>query len=84
MLELHQKLNLKNHKKDGDNLLGMNSSNLVQSNSNVDKKILCTSMQKEKNTNSLHNKEGKEMTKLFHIKVHVKKTKVDALFEHGA
>jgi hypothetical protein len=30
---------------------------------------------------SLHPKEEKEMTKLFHIKIQVKKTKVDALFD---
>ena len=30
---------------------------------------------------SLHHQEEKEMTKLFHIKIQVKKTKIDALFD---
>jgi hypothetical protein len=41
-------------------------------------------MQKEVNLNSLHPKEENEMTKLFHIKIQVKKTKVDALFDSGS
>jgi hypothetical protein len=79
-------LNPKNHKKDAKkkNLLAMDSSNLVESSSKVDEKILCTTVQKEVNPSSLHHKEKKEMTKLFHIKIHVKKTKVDALFDSGS
>jgi hypothetical protein len=46
----------------------------------VDEKIACTSVQKEVYLISLHHKEEKEMTKLFHIKIYVKKTKVDTLF----
>jgi hypothetical protein len=33
------------------------------------------------NLSSLHHKEEKEMRKLFHIKIEVKKNKVDALFD---
>jgi hypothetical protein len=58
----------------------MDSSNHVESSSNVDEKIAYTSMQKEVNLSSLHHKKEKEMTKLFHIKIQVKKTKVDTLF----
>jgi hypothetical protein len=50
----------------------------------VDEKIVCTLVQKEVNLSSLHNKEEKEITKLFHIKVQIKKTKVDALFNSGS
>jgi hypothetical protein len=46
----------------------------------VDEKIVCTSVQKEANLSSLCHKEEKEMTKLFYIKIQVKTTKVDALF----
>jgi hypothetical protein len=41
-------------------------------------------VQKEVNVSSLHHKEEKEMTKLFHIKIQVKKTKVDALIDSGS
>ena len=33
---------------------------------------------------SLHPKADKEMTKLFHVKIHIKKNKVDALFNFGS
>ena len=33
---------------------------------------------------SLHHQEEKETTKLFHIKIQVKKTKIDALFNFGS
>jgi len=38
---------------------------------------LVESSSKEVNLSSLHHKEKKEMKKIFHIKIHVKKTKVD-------
>jgi hypothetical protein len=38
-------------------------------------------MQKDLNMSILHHQEEKEMTKLFHIKIQVKKTKVDTLFD---
>jgi hypothetical protein len=50
----------------------------------VDENIFNTSMQKEVNLSSLHHHEEKEMTKLFHIKIHVKKTKIDVLFNFGS
>jgi hypothetical protein len=50
----------------------------------VDENIVCTSMQKEVNMSSLHHKEEKEMTKLFHINIQVKKTKKDVMFESGS
>ena len=40
-------------------------------------------MQKEVNLSSLYHKE-EEMEKLFHINIHAKKTKVDALFDSGS
>jgi hypothetical protein len=35
------------------------------------------------NLSILHHKEEKEMIKLFHIKIHVKNTKVNSLFDSG-
>jgi hypothetical protein len=40
-------------------------------------------MQKEVNLTNLHQKE-EEIEKLFHIKIHVKNTKADALFGFGS
>jgi hypothetical protein len=81
---LHLEMNSKSCKKDAKkNLLAMDSSNEVESNSDVDAKIVCTTVQKEVNLSSLHNKE-EEMAKLFHIKIQVKKTKVDALSISGS
>ena len=50
----------------------------------MDEKIVCAEVQKEVNLSSLHHKEEKEITKLFHIKIQIKKTKVDALFDSGS
>jgi hypothetical protein len=50
----------------------------------VDENIVYTSMQKEVNLSSLHHQKEKEMAKLFHIKIQVKKTMTDALFDSGA
>lgn len=47
----------------------------------MDEKILCIIVQKEVNLSSPHHKEEKEFTKLFHIKIQIKKNKVDALFD---
>jgi hypothetical protein len=52
--------------------------------SDVDENIVCTSVQKEVNLSILHHQEEKEMTKLFHINIQVKKTKIDALFDSGS
>jgi hypothetical protein len=41
-------------------------------------------VQKEVNLSILHHKEEKETTKLFHIKIQFKKTKVDALLDYGS
>jgi hypothetical protein len=75
-------MNPKNHKNDAKkkNLIATDSSNQVESRSNVDENIACTSMQNEVKLCILHHKEEKEMKKVFHIKIQVKKTKVDSLF----
>jgi len=62
------------------NMLSMDLSNQVGSNSYVDKKIVCTIMQREVNMSSLHPKEENEMKRIIHINIQVKKTKVDTLF----
>jgi hypothetical protein len=36
------------------------------------------------NLNSLYHQEEKEMTNLFHIKIQVKKTMIDSLFDSGS
>ena len=50
----------------------------------MDEKIVCAEVQKEVNLSSLQQQEEKEMTELFHIKIQVKKTKIDALFDSGS
>jgi hypothetical protein len=62
----------------------MDSSNLIESNSYADENIVCTLVQKKVNLSSLHHKEEKEMNKLFYIKIQVKNTKVDALFDFSS
>jgi hypothetical protein len=51
-----------------------------ETNLDVDEKSFCTTVQTEVNLDRLHQKEEKEMMKLFHIKNQIKKNKVDALF----
>ena len=72
--------------KDGKkkNLLATYSRNHIKSISDVDENIFYTSMQKEVNLSIFHHWEEKEMTKLFHIKIHVKKTKIYVLFDSGS
>jgi hypothetical protein len=75
-----------NRKKDAKkkNSLAMDLGNLVESSLDVDENIVCITMQNEVNSSILHHKEEKEMTKLFHIKIQVKKTKVDALSDSSS
>jgi hypothetical protein len=61
----------------------MDSGNRLESSSYVDESIAFTIVQQEVNMSSLHQSEEKEITKLFHIKIQVNKTKVDALFDSG-
>jgi hypothetical protein len=84
--KLHPYLNPKNRKKEGKkkNLLAKDSSNQVESSSDVDGNIVCTSMQKEVNLSNLHHQEEKEMNKLFHIKIQVKKTKIDVMLDSSS
>jgi len=81
--KLHLEINPKNKKKGNKrkNLMATNSSNQVEIISDMDEKVICTSLKKEVNLSSLQQHEEKEMTKLFHIKIQVKKTNIDALFE---
>jgi hypothetical protein len=62
-------------------MLAMDSVHWVESSSYVDEDIIYTTMKNEVNLSSLHPKEEKEITKLFHINILLKKTKVDALFD---
>jgi hypothetical protein len=58
----------------------MDSGDQVERHSDVDENNICSTIHKEVNLNSLHHKEEKDMTKLFHIKIQVKKTKVYVLY----
>jgi len=58
----------------------MDSRILLETNLDVDDKIIYTLVQKEVNLSILHHKEYKDITKIFYINIHVKKTKVDSLF----
>jgi hypothetical protein len=71
-------------KKKNKNILATDSSNQVEISSDVDANIVCTYVQKEVNLSILHHQEEKEMTNLFHSKIHVKKTEIDAMFESGS
>jgi hypothetical protein len=84
--KLHPQLNPKNRKKDGKkkNLLATYSRNQVESSSDVDDNIVCISVQKKVNLSILHHQEEKEMTKLFHIKIQVKKIEIDTMFDSGS
>jgi hypothetical protein len=84
--KLHPELNPKNHKKEAkkNNLLAKNPSNRVESSLDVDENMFFTSIQKEVSLGSHHHQEEKDMTKFFHIKIQVKKTKIDALFDLGS
>jgi len=79
-------MNLKNHKKDAKktNLLAIDSSNQIESSSDVDDNIVGTLVQQEVNLSCIHHQEEKEMTKLFHIKIQVNNTKIDALLDFGS
>jgi len=85
-LKLYLELNPKNHKKDEKkkNLLAKYLRNQVESSSDVGETIVCTSMQKDVNLSILHHDKEREMNKLFHIKIQVKQTKIDALFKSGS
>jgi hypothetical protein len=62
----------------------MDSRNLVESNSGEDENFVYNTKQKEVKLSSHHHKVKKEMTKLLCIKIQVKKTKVDALFDSAS
>ena len=83
--KLYPELNPKNCKKDENNknMLAMDSSNQVERNLNVEKHILCTTVQMEVNLNSLYPQEEKEIIRVFHINIHARKTKMDSLFDYG-
>ena len=50
----------------------------------MDSNIVCTSVPKEVNLSSIHHQEEKEMTNLFHIKIQVKRIKIDSSFDFGS
>jgi hypothetical protein len=74
-----------NHKKDGNkkNRLHINSRNKVESIMDMDENVFCTYVEKDANLSSLHDQEEKELTKIFHINIHVNKTTINALFDSG-
>lgn len=62
-------------------MLVMDLRNRVERSIDVDEKIPCTIVQREVNVRTLYYKEGKEMTKIFQVKIQVKKMMVDAIFD---
>jgi len=59
-------------------MLGIDSRNQIYNGSYAKEKNICTIVQRGVNMSNLHNNEEKEMEKLFHVKIKVKKTMVDA------
>ena len=62
----------------------MDSRKEVERSSDLDENIVYTLLQKEVNLSILHHKEDKEIKKLFHMKIHIKKIKVDGVFNSGS
>jgi hypothetical protein len=62
-------------------MLGLDSGNQVENNAVVDEKIAYTIVHRKVVMRSLDHNEEKEMTKLLHIIIQVKKTKVDAIYD---
>jgi hypothetical protein len=78
-----------NHKKPKKNvkkkkLMATDSSNRVKSILHVYENNAFTSVHKEVNLSSFHHKEEKDMTKIFNVKIQVKKSKANALFDSGS
>jgi len=57
-------------------MLVIDLGNWIESSSNVNENIVNIIVQEEVNLSIIPPKEGKDMTKLFHDKIQVKKTKV--------
>eukprot|EP01018_Ginkgo_biloba_P019707 Gb_27715 [translate_table: standard] len=53
----------------------------VECSCNVDEKVVCPTIHKTTNMANKDSIDEEERTRLFHVKVQVKKTKVDALFD---
>jgi hypothetical protein len=62
-------------------MLAIDSINQVAKNLDIDENIVQTKIKNDVSLSIIHSKEENEMSKLFHIKIWVKKTKVDALFD---
>jgi hypothetical protein len=50
----------------------------------VDENIVCAYIHREVNLSRIHHQEEKDMTNLFHIKIQVKKTKIDVMFDSSS
>jgi hypothetical protein len=79
---MHHKLNPNNCNKYSkiNNILSGHSKNRVKSIIYVDKRIVFPTTQWEVNMDNQYHEEEKNKNNLFHIKRHVKKTKVDVVF----
>lgn len=58
-------------------MLIVDANEKVDNTSNLDEKINCTNIQKEVALVGCNHKEQKEMTELFCIKIHMKRSKLD-------
>lgn len=84
--KLYRKLNPKNHKRDinNKNPIVTNSNNQVEISSNMDKNIVCAFLWKKINLSRIHQQEEKDMIKIFHIKIQVNKTNINALLNSSS
>jgi hypothetical protein len=62
-------------------LLVVNGDQRVESNSNIEGTVTCTSIQREVALSRINPNEEIEITELFHIKIQLKKKKTDCLFD---
>jgi len=69
------------HKRKKKALIAMDVEERVDNTSDPKGKINCTNLQKEVALVSCSHKEEKAMTELFYIKIHMKQSKVDCLFD---
>lgn len=65
-------------------LLAVDAKEKVDSTSDLEGKVSCTTLQKEVTLVDCSHKEEKDITELFYIKIHMKQSKVDCLFYPGS
>ena len=79
-------MHLRNKKKDHSkkNMITSMEGKDVEGSSDVDEEVACHTIHKTTNMTNKESIDEEERTRLFHVKVQVKKTRVDALFDMGS